>query len=199
MVSVLLKLSCTSAKQAEGEMNILLKLLPHQLPAFVRKAILAELSAATAEAFACPAPSLARLSCDKCLESYARFSSAQAERARQSGPDVSIVKARLYRNAYPLGEKLRRWFGLATIADVMALGQILYRAIGVEMQGDARGNVTVQNCFYSQFYSGQVCHLISALDDGVFAGLSGGCRLSFSQRLTEGYPCCRARLQAGRH
>lgn len=179
-------------------MNILGKLLPHQLPAFVRKGILAELSAATAEAFASPAPALAPLSCDECLQSYARFTSAQAEKALQSGFDLSVVKARLYRDAYPLGARLRSWFGVATTVDVIALGQILYRAIGVEMQGDPRGNVTVQRCYYSQFYSAAVCDLISALDDGVFAGLSGGSRLSFSQRLTEGYPCCRARLQVRR-
>ena len=186
------------AKQPEGEMNILVKFLPHQLPAFVRKGILAELSAATADAFACPAPALAHLSCDECLQTYARFTTAQAERVLQSGSDLPVVKARLYRNAYPLGRKLRRWVGVATTAEVMALGQILYRAIGVDMQGDAGGSVTVQRCYYSQSYSAPVCDLISALDDGVFAGLSGGSRLSFSQRLTEGYPCCRARLQTRR-
>jgi hypothetical protein len=77
----------------------------------------------------------------------------------------------------------------------MALGQILYRAIGIEIQGDGQGNVTVKRCYFSQFYAGSVCDLISALDDGLFAGLSGGGRLTFSERLTEGSGCCRAKLQ----
>jgi hypothetical protein len=77
----------------------------------------------------------------------------------------------------------------------MELGQILYRAIGVEVQGDEQGNVTVSRCYFSRFYSGPVCDLISALDDGVFSGLSGGGRLVFSERITEGGVCCRAELK----
>ena len=84
-----------------------------------------------------------------------------------------------------------------TMEEVMALGQILYRAIGVEIQGDAQGSVTVQHCYFSRFYSGQVCDLISALDDGVFSGLSGGGRLVFSERITEGRDFCRAKLILG--
>jgi len=57
--------------------------------------------------------------------------------------------------------------------------------------------VTVKRCYFSQFYSGSVCDLISALDDGVFSGLSGGGRLVFSERLTEGNACCRAKLRLG--
>jgi hypothetical protein len=81
------------------------------------------------------------------------------------------------------------------VEEVMALGQILYRAIGVEIQGDSQGDLIVKRCYFSQFYSGPVCDLISALDDGVFSGLSGGGRLAFSERLTEGRECCRAKLQ----
>ena len=178
-------------------MNILLKILPHNLPAFIREEILAELFEATADAFECPVPTLDHLSYDEYLRTYALFTREQAEKALQSGRDVPAIKTRLYENAYPLGEKLRKWFGVDTMAEVMALGQILYRAIGVEIQGDTQGNVTVKRCYFSQFYSGSVCDLISALDDGVFSGLSGGGRLVFSERLTEGNACCRAKLQLG--
>jgi hypothetical protein len=178
-------------------MNILLQLLPHTLPAFIREEILEELFEATAAAFECPVPALDHLSYDEYLCAYALFTREQAEKALQSGRDVAAIKAQLYENAYPLGEKLRKWFGVDTMAEVMELGQILYRALGVEFQGDPQGNVTVNRCYFSQFYSGLVCDLISALDDGVFSGLSGGGRLLFSQRLTEGQPCCRAKLQVG--
>jgi hypothetical protein len=178
-------------------MNILLKILPHNLPAFIREEILAELFEATADAFECPVPTLDHLAYDEYLRTYALFTREQAEKALQSGRDVPAIKTRLYENAYPLGEKLRKWFGVDTMAEVMALGQILYRAIGVEIQGDTQGNVTVKRCYFSQFYSGSVCDLISALDDGVFSGLSGGGRLVFSERLTEGNACCRAKLRLG--
>jgi len=180
-------------------MNILLKVLPHNLPVFIREEILAALFEATAEAFGCPAPALGPLSYDECLRAYALFTREQAEKALQSGRDVPAIKARLYQNAYPLGGKLRQWFAVDTMEEVMELGQILYRAIGVEIVGepqvDTQGDLTVNRCYFSQFYSGPVCDLISALDDGVFSGLSGGGRLVFSERLTEGRECCRAKLQ----
>lgn len=178
-------------------MNILLKLLPHQhgLPAIVRREILAQLFKATADAFECPAQALDHLSCDERLRAYASFTREQADRALQAGRDVPAIRTRLYRNARPLGWKLRNWFGVDTMEEVMELGQILYRAIGVEIQGNSWGDMTVTSCYFSQFYSAPVCELISALDDGVFSGLSGGGRLVFSERLTEGGECCRAKLQ----
>jgi len=182
------------AKRGRVKMNILLKILPHNLPAFIREEILAELFEATADAFECPAPAHDHLSYDACLRTYALFTTEQAEKALQSGRDVPAIKTRLYQNAYPLGGKLRKWFSVDTMEEVMELGQILYRAIGVEIQGDIQGDVTVRRCYFSQFYSGPVCDLISALDDGVFSGLSGGGRLVFSERLTEGNECCKAKL-----
>jgi len=176
-------------------MNILLKILPHNLPAFIREEILAELFEATAVAFKCPAPAFDHLSFDECLRTYALFTREQAEKALQSGRNIPVIKTQLYRNAYPLGGKLREWFAVDTMGEVMELGQILYQAIGVEIQGDSQGNVTVKRCYFSQFYTGPVCDLISALDDGVLSGLSGGGRLVFSERLTEGRACCRAKLQ----
>ncbi len=172
-----------------------LKILPHNLPAFIREKILVELFEATAEAFECPAPAHDHLSYDECLRAYALFTREQAEKALKSGRDLPALKERLYQNAYPLGRNLRQWLGVDEMDEVMEIGQILYRAIGVEIEGDAQGNVTVNRCYFSQFYSGRVCDLISALDDGVFSGLSEGGRLAFSERLTEGRPFCRARLQ----
>jgi hypothetical protein len=177
------------------KMSLLLEILPHTLPVFIRKEILAELFKATAGAFECPAPAHDHLSYDECLRAYALFTREQVEKALQAGRDVPALKAQLYRNAYPLGAKLRKWFGVDRMEEVMELGQILYRAIGVEIQGEPQGDVTVKRCYFSQFYSGPVCDLISALDDGVFSGLSGGGRLVFSERLTEGRECCRAKLE----
>ncbi len=176
-------------------MNILFKLLPHELPAFIREEILAELFEATAEAFECPAPTLDHLSYAKCLRTYALYTCVLANKALLSGSDVSALKTRLYHNAYPLGEKLHKWLSVDTMEEVMELGQILYHAIGVDIQGDGHGDVIVKSCYFSQFYSSPVCDLISALDDGVFSGLSGGGRLVFSERITEGCEFCKAKLQ----
>jgi len=195
MALALLKPSCMWVKRVGAKMSLLLRILPHNLPAFIREEILEELFKASADAFGSPVPVLEHLSYDECLRTYALFTREQAEKALQAGCDVLATKRQLYLNAYPLGEKLRKWFVVDSMEEVMELGAILYRAIGVEMQGDLQGDVTVNRCYFSQFYSGPVCDLISALDDGVFSGLSGGGRLSFSERLTEGSECCRAKLQ----
>jgi hypothetical protein len=176
-------------------MNILLGVLPTSLPEWIRRVILAELCEATADALGCAGPSLSRLPYGAGLQSYALFTMEQADRALRAGYDAAALKTQLYRNATPLGARLRRWLRIHTTAETMRLAQILYRAIGVDMEGDLQGNVTVKRCYFSQIYSGPVCDLISALDDGVFSGLSGGRRLAFSERLTEGRPCCRAILQ----
>ena len=125
-------------------MNILIKVLPHNLPAFIREEILAELFEATADAFECPAPVHDYLSYDECLRTYALFTREQAEKALQAGRDIPAIKTQLYQNAYPLGWKLRKWFGVDTMEEVMELGQILYRAIGVEIQGDTQGDDHVE-------------------------------------------------------
>jgi hypothetical protein len=198
MGSTLLKPCCILVWQGKVNMSVLLKILPHNLPDFIREEILSELFEATADAFECPAPALDHLSYDATLRAYALFTREQAEKALQAGRDLSAIKTQLYQHAYPLGGKLRKWFAVDTMEEVMELGQILYRAIGVEIQGDTQGDVTVKCCYFSRFYSGSVCDLISALDDGVFSGLSGGGRLAFSQRLTEGRECCRAKLHPER-
>ncbi len=178
-------------------MGVLLKILPHNLPEFIRAEILGALFEATADAFGCAVPSHEHLSYDECLRAYALFTSQQAEVALQEGCDRTVLKARLYHNAYPLGEKLRRWFGIDEVGEVMEIGHILYQAIGVDFAGDAQGQVTVSRCYFSQFYSPAACDLISALDDGVFSGLSLGGRLTFSQRITEGEIYCKAKLWSG--
>jgi hypothetical protein len=176
-------------------MNILLKILPQKLPGFIRKEILTELFESTADAFECPTPALGHLTYDARLRTYAQFTSEQAEKVLKSGRDIPAIKTRLYQNAYALGEKLRKWFNVNSMEEVIKLGQTLYRAIGIEIEGDALGEITVNRCLFCHYYSIKVCDLISALDDGVFSGLSGGGRLAFSQRITEGRECCRARLR----
>jgi hypothetical protein len=76
----------------------------------------------------------------------------------------------------------------------MEMSSILYQILGIDFEGDTSGEVTIKKCFFSDYYSQQVCQIISSLDEGVAAGLSGGGNLSFSGRITEGKDCCRARL-----
>jgi hypothetical protein len=187
-------MSFISVRQEKDKMNALLKILPQNLPVFIRKEVISELFRITADAFECPTPKLGHLSLDASLMAYAQFTKEQAETTLQSKEDAEAIKTRLYQIAYALGTKLRKWVSIDTMEEVMHLGQILYRAIGIEIEGNSQGDLIVKRCNFSQFYSGPVCDLISAMDDGIFSGLSGGGRLVFSERLTEGRECCRAKL-----
>lgn len=178
-------------------MNLLVRLLCWYTPGLVKRWALEELFRSTAEAFGCERPHGGR-SFDERLRAYAQFTALEAERALERGDDLDVLEARLWRNAQRLGERLRTSFHLARAEDAMALARVLYGIIGIDFQSDTRGDITIKRCFFSGFYSPQVCHLVSALDEGLLAGLAGGGRLSFSARITEGAPCCRARFVAGR-
>ncbi|MBN1933819.1 MAG: hypothetical protein JW934_04090 [Anaerolineae bacterium] len=161
-----------------------------------RKQVLAALLRATAQALGAPVPSIARLSADECLRRYALFTQDRVAAAIQNGDDLDALQDRLYRNAYRLGRACRWVFRPRSVADAMALGRILYRLLDIEFQGDADDNAVVSRCYFSRFYSGQVCRVMSAADRGMFAGLSNGGQLVFSTRITEGQAQCRAHLSA---
>ncbi len=74
----------------------------------------------------------------------------------------------------------------------MVMGRILYRALKIDFRGISSGEIEISRCYFSQFYSPQICELISSLDEGILAGLAGDGRLTFSQRITEGRDCCKA-------
>jgi hypothetical protein len=175
-------------------MNLLLKILEWHIPTFIKKKKLEELFACTAAALECDAPSLRGVAYDECLRAYGLFTQREIEEAIEQGRDVRIVKDRLYQNAYQIGQELAKTFHLTTTEDVMGMGRILYRALAIDFHGTAQGKVTITQCYFSKFYSPQICHVMSALDAGVFAGMSGGARLTFTQRITEGGNCCRACL-----
>lgn len=175
-------------------MSLAIRMLPENLPAFARQALLAELFKATAAGFDCPLPPFDHLASAERLQAYAVFTREQAEKALASGRDIPALKNRLFRRAVTLGRKARRWLGVKSRDEVMEVGRKLYRAIGIDLRGDNQGSLTISHCYFSRFYSCRVCELISALDDGIFSGLSGGGRLTFTERLTEGKACCQARL-----
>jgi hypothetical protein len=177
-------------------MNRLLALLETGMPTCMRKVALLALFRSAALAFGRPAPPIAALPADECLLRFARFTQSQAEKLLRNGDDLEAVQERLYRNAYGLGRLCRRVSRAKTMQEVMDLSRILYRVLDIELQGDGLGNVTFSRCFFSRFYSYPVCQVMSAMDGGLFAGLSGGRQLVFSARITEGQTCCRAHLAA---
>ena len=92
----------------------------------------------------------------------------------------------MWENAHALGASLRRLLGVRTRVEALRAARIAYRMIGIDLRADENGDVTVDRCGFAEWYSPQVCILMSSLDAGLIAGLTDGGRLAFSERITEG-------------
>jgi predicted ArsR family transcriptional regulator len=179
-------------------MSLALRILDGHVPAVARRAALRALFATTAAGFGYPVPPLDGLDADALLRRYALFTSEQAEAALRDGRDLPALQDRLERGTRALGARLRAGLRLRTTEDAMAAARVVYGLLDIDLRGSGRGEITVRRCPFSEVYSAEVCRLVSALDAGLLAGLSGGDRLAFTQRITEGAPCCLARLHPRR-
>lgn len=175
-------------------MNSLALVLRLYVPEAVKKRHLAALFDATASAIGVATPSLRGLSFEEILSAYARFTKLELGKRIQLGQDLEGIRTKLYAHAYQLGDDLRRRLRLKTIHDVLTMGRVLYRTIGIDFEGNPNGEITIRSCYFSEFYTPEVCRVISALDEGIASGLSGGGDFSFSHRITEGNSCCTATL-----
>lgn len=175
-------------------MSPIVRALGLYVPAAVKRRGLERLSRITAEAFAAEAPSTRGLSYERALEEYALFTSREAAKALQHPDCLPALQARLREGAEDLGAELRRALRVRTLPQAGRAFELLYRLIGIEISAHFPGEVTVNRCMFSRYYTADVCRVISALDDGVAAGLCCGGRLVFERRITEGSPVCRAHL-----
>ncbi|MBE0665098.1 MAG: hypothetical protein IH584_04690, partial [Candidatus Aminicenantes bacterium] len=165
--------------------NLTLRLLLNCLPLAGRRKALNELLRLTAAAFGQECAGWRRASShNERLRHFALFSRSQAEKAIKKGTELTVRKI-LYENARHLGQDIRARLPIRNRADVAATLHHLYRMLAIDMAVDPLGTVTVQRCFFEPCYSPEICRFISALDEGIVAGICGG-RLVFSQRLTEG-------------
>jgi len=169
-----------------------LKLAEIWIPPLLKKRALAELAGLTAEAFGCPPPRLSRLSWPARLEGYALFTMSEAQKSLRRPADLPRLRAGLRERARGFGAAMRRRFGVADLRQALRLARLLYRSIGIDFDGRPDGEILIRSCGFSRHYDGPVCALVSALDEGVLAGLAGGGRLEFRERLTEGGAACRA-------
>ncbi len=178
-------------------MRFALGVLGIGVPVFLKKKMLVELSCLTARSFGVPSPNFQGLSYDRMLAAFALFTKVEAEELARERLNVQAVRDRLFQNSRELGERLRSWFRLQTLEDIFLLSRRLYQVLGIDLEGRPDGEILIRRCFFSRSYTPEVCRIISSLDEGMAAGLSGGCRLDFYQRITEGHGSCRARLADG--
>jgi hypothetical protein len=176
---------------------MLLKIMQLYMPEFIKKKKLKELFRLTADAFQSELPELRGLSFVECLLKYALFTKEQAENYLQSGRPLEEVKYRLYKNSYIFGQNLRKSLHIVAWEEAVTVIKAIYKLIGIDFQYDRQGEIIIKQCFFSNYYSGEVCMLISSLDEGLAAGLSNGGRLCFNQRITEGGSCCKGYFSRG--
>lgn len=190
-------------------MAVRVTLLRH-LPASVyRRRLLDQLAQATADAFGTSAPNWKGSPFSDRLAAYAEYTAAEAGRLEDPGARAAdgrpagMVKEQLYRNAAELGATLRHRLGVREAREAVLVLRLLYRQIGIEIGGrvmDAastagQADIRVSRCFFAGYYRPSTCRVMSALDAGVVDGLFGGASLEFSQRITDGSPCCRAAIR----
>lgn len=175
-------------------MSFRLFLAERYMPEFIKKRELGNLFQLTASAFARKAPSLSHLSFDDCLGEYALFTRTSVDQAGNGDEEIAALQDRLFRQAFEYGRLWRRRLGITTMKEVMRAGRVLYRAIGIQFRGTDQGLIEISECFFSRYYSPATCRVISSLDAGIMAGLSDGKLLSFSQRITEGFECCKGQM-----
>ena len=173
-------------------MNIILRLLKWHFPTFLRKKKLVQLFDVTASAFGCETPPTREFTFEQCLHEYAVFTKTQAEGYLQDPSDIDGHKEKLFQGAYLLGQKFREQCGITTSQEVLLIMKIFYGLLGIELHSGWENEVIIKNCFFSRYYTPEICQAISALDEGLAAGLSDGGTLCFYQRITEGNKCCRA-------
>lgn len=175
-------------------MSVLLGLAQLYLPPSVKRKRLKQLFSLTADAFGSNAPDIEGFSLDEILERYARFTREEAEKSIERPEKRKEVRERLYQNAFAMGSDLRRVYRIRSRRDALQMGRIIYKVLKTDFHGDGACGIVIKRCFFSNYYSAEVCDLISAIDEGMMAGLTSGLRLRFIERITDGNECCKAFL-----
>jgi predicted ArsR family transcriptional regulator len=174
-------------------MSLRLALVERSLPAPLRHTGLSELVSAAAEAFGRTPPTWRGKTHEERLLAFARFTADQAAAAEETGR-AGIARDELRRASERLGRRLRRRLGVRSHEEALRALKVLYRHLGIELHAQDDGALEVTSCLFSRIYGPATCRIMSAMDEGVVSGLTGGCRLRFERRLTEGAASCVASL-----
>jgi hypothetical protein len=168
------------------------------LPLGARRGEIERLFARTAAAFGSPVPPPRTRGAGGRLREYALFTRDSAEEALGGKGNLRALDNRLFGAALALGSGYRLRLRVRGTRDAMAAARLIYRGLGIDFRGSAEGKVVIRRCAFAAVYTPRVCALISALDRGLLAGLTGGGVLEFRQRITEGADSCRACFTEGK-
>ena len=126
------------------------------------------------------------------LRIYATFTAQHL----QAGANEALLQ-RMNSEALKMGRLLRLLFFVRSTSCAQRLIVALYRNIGIQLSFTADGHLCFHRCYFSSHYTPAACRAASMLDDGIICGIMHhpARSLCFSQRITEGCPCCKASLQ----
>lgn len=176
----------------------MLVLLERHTPEWVIRLQMQILMDTTARGFGVKSRRIAYLPADEALRAYAEFTVQCVETCMGSRPgrdareERHAIASRLYREAYRTGSRVRRITGLTESADTARLVFYLYRNLQITMGGQIPGEIHVADCYFSRMYTPAQCAVMSLVDSGIIAGLCGGGKLRFTERITEGCGRCTA-------
>ena len=154
-------------------------------PGWVARIELQILLDTTARAFAMPGKKIKSRTARGALREYAAFT---GKCMKYGKTDLKKVREEAYRT----GQLVRRITGFRESRDIERLIFYLYRNIRISMTGHIPGEIVVSRCYFGRFYSPEQCAIMSLVDEGIIAGICGGGRLEFAERITEGCGRCRA-------
>ena len=169
--------------------------LDRPIPGLLRSIGIQVLCDTFARTFDVTAPRVAGMPAPRALRAFREFSAACIEEALASPSYAAARRADLEARARALGAWVRTALKPAD-TELAALVRALYAAIEIDVFQDASGCYVFRRCSFAPRYSPAVCAFMSAFDSGFVGGLCAAGRLEFKSRLTEGAPCCRARLAA---
>jgi hypothetical protein len=172
--------------------NIRLLLLRLHVPGAIRRSVLRDLIAATARAFERDSPETSALTEPELMARAMDLSRTWANDAIRSGADLTGLERRMVSEASELGRSARSRLHLTSEADGLAAARIIYRAIGIDFRPRRTGDVMVPRCAFARVYGPGECRLMSSMDSGLIAGLTGAGGLRFTERITDGAAACRA-------
>lgn len=173
-------------------MKLVVKCFSLYMPKSFKKIQLRILLKMAAEVFNCAQPSIKGKSYEEALFLFASFTKEQAKMCLMDKENAIIVRQSLRDKSFYVGQRLRKVTRLSKPKDITMLLQLIYRNIGIELENGAYGNIRIHQCYFSDIYCASICSFISAMDEGIFAGLNQGGKLEFQKRMTKGSSCCQA-------
>ena len=178
-------------------MNLRLMLLRLHVPASVRRAALRDLIAATASAFERDLPDTAGLTEPELLSRAIECSRAWAEEAIRTGADLDRLEGRMFREASRARPACARTPPCLVRGRRPAAARVVYGAIGIDLRAPGMREFSIPRCAFACAYVPDVCRLMSSMDSGLIAGLTGARGLRFTERITEGAAACHALVLHG--